>query len=95
VTCLLSPSARRMCGVKVMRQRKLQFFEVGSQALSSVSEYRGAYACPICQHGFDVSAIDSGALTLEDAPPRSLGGRPIALTTSVKNSSRLAAIMSE
>jgi hypothetical protein len=71
---------------KDMRKKKLEFFKVGSMALSAMSDYQDVYACPICQFLFDVSAVDSGALTLEDSPLRSLGGRPIALTCNVCNS---------
>ena len=71
---------------KDTRKKKLDFFDVGSRALSAMSDYRSLYACPICQRLFDVSAIDSGELTLEDSPPRSMGGKPIALTCKGCNS---------
>jgi hypothetical protein len=45
-----------------------------------------AYACPLCARGFGRDALDDGTVTVEHAPPESLGGRPICLTCKDCNS---------
>jgi hypothetical protein len=54
------------------------------QAWSGRSE--SLYACPICQRELPEAALGSGDLTLEDVPPKSRGGGPIALTCKACNS---------
>ena len=39
------------------------------------------YACPLCVQGFS----NVGALSLEDVPPKSVGGRPLVLTCTTCN----------
>ncbi len=41
---------------------------------------RGVNVCPLCIRGFSRAALSAGALTLEDVPPRSVGGSPLVLT---------------
>ena len=38
------------------------------------------YVCPLCTNGYGRDALDDKTLTLEHAPPESLGGRPVCLT---------------
>lgn len=40
------------------------------------------YVCPLCLRGFGVAALETNALTLEHAPPESIGGRAVCLTCS-------------
>lgn len=46
-----------------------------------------AYPCPLCARGFSREALDDRTLTIEHAPPESLGGRPVCLTCKECNSS--------
>jgi hypothetical protein len=46
-------------------------------------KYEKTYICPVCTRQFDESALDQNGknpLTLEDAPPKSLGGKANILT---------------
>jgi hypothetical protein len=43
------------------------------------------YACPLCRRAFTAEALDLRLLTLEDVPPKSVGGRPITLTCKTCN----------
>jgi transcription elongation factor Elf1 len=48
------------------------------------------YICPICKDHFSVDALDqsiANPLTLEDAPPKSLGGKANILTCKTCNNS--------
>src|SRR5688572_7101324 len=38
------------------------------------------YICPLCSSPFTRAAIADHVLTFEDAPPKSYGGKPVALT---------------
>jgi hypothetical protein len=38
------------------------------------------YICPLCRKPFAREALATGTLTFEDAPPKSYGGKPVALT---------------
>jgi hypothetical protein len=63
------------------RQKRRAMFMKGAaayQAWSGGSE--SVYACPICQRELPEAALASGDLTLEDVPPKSRGGGPLALT---------------
>jgi hypothetical protein len=40
----------------------------------------GYYACPCCLQPFTRAAAETGVLTLEDVPPKELGGKPMLLT---------------
>jgi hypothetical protein len=54
------------------------WFERGAESLGAIApNYRGrGYACPICLR---ISPSDA-TLTVEDVPPKSVGGRPLILT---------------
>jgi hypothetical protein len=61
----------------VTRSRKQEWYDLGARAIANVTE--GAvevYVCPLCARPFP--NIDD--LTFEHAPPKSLGGREVALT---------------
>ena len=45
------------------------------------------YFCPICGKGFTEESANNGELTLEDVPPRSMGGNGLLLTCNKCNSS--------
>lgn len=67
-------------------------FDQGAAALRSLGASDGIYACPLCGRLFDASALTnelnaSQFLTLEHAPPKSMGGRSIALTCNQCNNS--------
>ena len=60
-------------------------FDAGALALSKIENTEGVYRCPICQRDFSERAIsrdapDDYCLTLEHAPPKSIGGWEVALT---------------
>ena len=44
------------------------------------------YVCPICLHAFAEPALALGLITREDVPPKSVGGRKLALTCRRCNS---------
>jgi hypothetical protein len=72
------------------RQRiKERWFDVGTAAFERVfpgaranrfPEIDNPYICPLCERPFPRTAIFDGTLTFEDAPPKSYGGKPVALT---------------
>lgn len=62
---------------KSLRQR---IFSQGSAALAALGNNSDVYCCPICTRVFSEESIENGGLTLEDVPPKSVGGRPIILT---------------
>src|SRR2546428_8895330 len=71
------------------RRKKERWFDAGTVAIERVLPGRRAilfpnidnpYICPLCRGGFPRSAIADKTLTFEDAPPKSYGGSPIALT---------------
>lgn len=64
---------------------KQSYFERGAAAIRRYNG-RELYCCPMCGKGFDRNALVTGDLTLEDSPPKSIGGRPIALTCRICNS---------
>ena len=43
-------------------------------------ELQNAYVCPLCRRPFGRERLASGTLMFEDAPPKSYGGKPVALT---------------
>ncbi|TVM32538.1 HNH endonuclease [Oceanidesulfovibrio marinus] len=66
--------------------KKFHFFEKGVQAYKNYSgEETNNYCCPICGDHFSRTDLESGKLTLEHIPPKSQGGRGIALTCSSCN----------
>jgi len=68
------------------KRKRIALFRAGEAAISRVVGVRGVYLCPICSGEFQEAAAVSGELTLEHVPPRSVGGRGIALTCRVCNS---------
>ena len=79
-------------------QVKKKIFSLFSQNLEWVKEhplisfnpnFTNGYICPLCFEVFfedDLSASKKNHLTLEDIPPKSLGGKPLALTCKNCNS---------
>ncbi len=49
----------------------------GPQALPPTGEY---YACPCCLRQYGSEALSDGTLTIEDVPPKSVGGQWLVLT---------------
>ena len=71
------------------KEKRLKIFRYGS---AGIAKYTGGdsslYYCPICGAGYpESSAITGIDLTLEDVPPKSVGGKPILLTCRKCNSS--------
>jgi hypothetical protein len=72
-------------------QRK-KLYKIFSENLNSIrnedfiqieSDIPDSYICPLCTRHFTIIDIDkarSNCLTLEDVPPKSLGGKPLTLT---------------
>ena len=50
-------------------------------------ELQDPYVCPLCRRPFTREGLANGTLTLEDAPPKSYGGKPVALTCKPCNNS--------
>jgi hypothetical protein len=65
-------------------EKKRQWFNHGASALSALEGEGHGYVCPLCLFEFDESELAD--LSFEHAPPRSLGGRPVALTCRSCNS---------
>ena len=66
---------------------KKHYFEKGAAALKKLIEIdQECYCCPICKRLFIFEDLDAGVLTLEHAPPKQLGGKPLALTCKDCNS---------
>jgi hypothetical protein len=65
-----------------------RWFDVGAAALDQllIPKLGDKYVCPLCRNSFDRSQIAT-ELTVEHAPPSSIGGRAVALTCRVCNSS--------
>lgn len=70
------------------KERRLRIFRHGSKAIAKyLNGDSSRYYCPICGVGYpESSAISGDELTLEDVPPKSIGGRPILLTCRKCNS---------
>jgi hypothetical protein len=78
--------------------KKEKIFKLFSQNLEWVKEhpsirfkpdFSNGYICPLCFETFfekDLDATLENYLTLEDIPPKSLGGKPLALTCKKCNS---------
>ncbi|MBU6430471.1 MAG: hypothetical protein KGR26_15750, partial [Cyanobacteria bacterium REEB65] len=66
------------------RQQRLKraIFRRGAAALAIAEPERsGVYRCPLCLADFEESAIEPGGnLSLEHAPPQSIGGKIVCLT---------------
>ncbi len=80
------------------REKKRKIFRLFSQNLEWVKEhpsisfkpdFSDGYICPLCFDVFfekDIETTENNFLTLEDIPPKSLGGKPLALTCKFCNS---------
>jgi len=63
---------------------KRQYFGKGATALKRITSIdQEYYCCPLCGRLFVSKAIDEGILTIEHAPPKKVGGYPLALTCKV------------
>ncbi|MEV0241941.1 hypothetical protein AB0I06_18695 [Streptomyces sp. NPDC050674] len=70
--------------------KRLRWFDEGAPKLRQVLERLGLgdvlpagqdfYACPCCLVAYPREAVSAGLLTIEDVPPKSVGGRPLLLT---------------
>ena len=69
------------------KELRKRFFSKGATALGRViSNDQGYYCCPLCIVLFPEQAIFEEILTIEHAPPESVGGKPLALTCKNCNS---------
>lgn len=77
-----------MCTVNMKKNElKRKYFEIGAAALKSIASVdQECYCCPICKQLYIAEALEAGILTLEHAPPKKVGGKPIALTCKECNS---------
>jgi hypothetical protein len=70
--------------------KRLRWFDEGAPKLRQVLGELGLndlipidgefYACPCCLTVYSREAVSDGVLTIEDVPPKSVGGRPLLLT---------------
>ena len=58
----------------------------GQRSWLKASE-NGGEVCPLCRRPFGREGLASGTLTFEGAPPKSYGGKPVALTCRPCNNS--------
>lgn len=66
---------------------KRQYFEKGATALRNIASIdQECYCCPICTRLYLPEDLEVGVLTLEHAPPKQVGGKPLALTCKECNS---------
>ena len=81
---------------KVKQRSKEAWFNSGTAAFERVfpgarakafPELENPYVCPLCRGPFPRSGLTDGTLTFEDAPPKSYGGKPVALTCKPCNNS--------
>lgn len=70
---------------KAKRIAIFQFCAPAASKLLGNSEQQ-LYLCPICGRGYPEESAVTGGLTLEDVPPRNMGGRGLLLTCEVCNS---------
>lgn len=77
--------------MKRQQVRRVAWFAVGARATAnSCTPIEAAlpfYICPLCCRVFLQLAAETGELTFEHVPPRSLGGRELVLTCSTCNGS--------
>lgn len=87
---------KRLSKTETRLRIKERWFDAGTAAFERVfpgvrarefPEIENPYICPLCRHPFHRTAIVNGTLTFEDAPPKSYGGRPVALTCKPCNNS--------
>ena len=72
---------------KSNRAKKLSIFRYCAPFSSKIlGSNKLIYLCPICGQGFSEESVNNGELTLEDVPPRSMGGRGLLLTCQKCNS---------
>ena len=72
-----------------MRKQKIKqkLFDKGVEALQKITGKKlELYLCPICANGFNRHDLDTGTLTLEHVPPKSLRGKTTVLTCKKCNS---------
>jgi hypothetical protein len=63
--------------------KKHDWFNLGARSYDQVCPGTYSvptYVCPICLTPFTVEALDDGRLSVEDVPPKSVGGRELLLT---------------
>jgi hypothetical protein len=87
---------RPLASEYVWMDRRSYWFDEGASALRLVLERQGRghqlpsaddyYACPCCLGVYPREAVAARALTIEDVPPKVLGGRPMLLTCGKCNS---------
>lgn len=75
--------------------KRLRWFDEGASALRRAFDRAGHsgalpgsgefYACPCCLGLYAREAVASRVLTIEDVPPKALGGRPMLLTCRMCN----------
>jgi hypothetical protein len=66
---------------------KRQYFKKGATALRNIASIdQECYCCPICTRLYLPKALEVGILTLEHAPPKQVGGKPLALICKECNS---------
>ena len=69
------------------RSKRLAIFRFCAPAASKLLGYdKELYLCPICGKGYPKESAVTGELTLEDVPPRSMGGKGLLLTCEKCNS---------
>jgi hypothetical protein len=69
------------------RSKRQSIFQVCANAASLLTEScEKIYFCPICGKDFYEDSAINGVLTLEDVPPRSMGGKGLLLTCKNCNS---------
>jgi len=71
-------------------EKRSRWFDEGSSTLRLILEAQGRghklpptgsyYACPCCLVAYPRAAVTDKVLTIEDVPPKVLGGRPMLLT---------------
>lgn len=69
--------------------RNFQLVKKTNPEIRTEPDFDDGYVCPICFNVFDKSYLNKeveNPLTLEDVPPKSLGGKPIILTCKECNS---------
>jgi hypothetical protein len=73
------------------RQKREKWFSLGVEALRRIApdELPDGYICPLCYPPpstpitvYLPESLEAGLLTLEDVPPKSVGGKPMVLTCS-------------
>ena len=62
-------------------------FRRAAEAIAKYIDIGNRYLCPLCMYGYSMDALETGELTIEHVPPKSLGGRELLLTCRTCNSS--------